>query len=147
MSNVLLVPAEGHTASEHHSREERRKRERVKAPLPVHVRLLDQPVEELTKTLDITRYGLCFTTSRDHYRLGMPLFLTLPYCAGSVRCLSEVVRVGGLPNGSRAVAVRFAQHCKALFAALACRTESRVTLAKRGTLDKFPAPATRRRRS
>ena len=113
MSNVLVVPVEGHTASEHHGREERRKRVRVKLPLAVHVRILDRPVEEVAKTLDISRYGLCFTTSGDHYRPGMPLLLTLPCCAGSVRCLSEIVRVRVLPNGSCAVAVRFAQHCKA----------------------------------
>lgn len=111
MNNVLTAPAEGHTASERNSREERRKRQHVKIPVPVHIRLLDQLDEEVTKTLDITRNGLCFTSSRDYYSLGMPLFLTLPNSDGSVRCLSEVVNIEVLPNGRRAVAVRFASNC------------------------------------
>lgn len=111
MSNVLTAPAEGHTASERNSREERRKRQHVKIPLPVHIQLLDQMVEEVTKTQDITRNGLCFTSSRDYYSLGTPLFLTFPNSEGSVRCLSEVVHVEALPNGSRTVAVRFASNC------------------------------------
>lgn len=114
MSNVLVIAAEGHSASKPHNRE-RRKRERVRVPLPVHVQLLDQSMGEMAKTLDINRYGLRFISFRDHYHRGIPLFLTLelPYCAGSARCLGEVVRVGALPNGSRAVVVRFAEHCTA----------------------------------
>ena len=42
MSNVLTAPPEGHTASERNSREERRKRQDAKIPLPVHIQLLDQ---------------------------------------------------------------------------------------------------------
>jgi len=105
MSNVLLLePTKGHNASKHQEREGRNSR-------PVHVRALDQPVEETATAFNIDCDGLSFTSSRNHYSLEMPLFLSLSNSAGSVRYLGEVVGIEVLPNGSRAIAVRFAPNC------------------------------------
>jgi hypothetical protein len=92
---------------------ERRTRERLKVCLPVHIRPLrssQQQTGEAAITMDFNRNGLCFATSRNHYHVGMSLFLTFPYSPStSVRkeYAGEVVRVELLPNGHRAVAVKF----------------------------------------
>jgi hypothetical protein len=111
MPSILPALTEERTACRPETREERRKRERLKVCLPVHIRPLGRSqIQEVATTLDITRHGLCFTTSRDHYSLGMSLFLTFPYSSASLvrkEYLGEVVRVDHLPSGGHAVAVQF----------------------------------------
>jgi hypothetical protein len=73
---------ESRNPSNHDNEKERRTRERLKVCLPVHIRPLRaslQQTEEVTTTVDFNRNGLCFATLRDHYHLGMALFLTFPY--------------------------------------------------------------------
>jgi hypothetical protein len=110
--NVLLAEIQDDNGPKLDGWEEHPKRERGIAR-PVHVRVLDQAGEETATTLNINGDGLWFTSSRDRYNVGMPLFVSLPNSAGSVRYLGEVVSVEVLPNGSRAVAVRFAPNCNA----------------------------------
>lgn len=113
MSHVLSGPLLERSGCRSETHEERRKRERLKVSLPIHVRPLDrseQQIAEVAMTVDITRHGLYFATSRDHYQLGMSLFLTFPYCRSTLlrkEYVGQVVRVDTLANGGRAVAVRF----------------------------------------
>lgn len=113
MSNHAPSALIGERISSQQQLEERRKRERLKLCLPLYVRPLrssGEQIEEVTTTIDFNRNGLSFTTSHDHYRSGMSLFLTFPYSAdvtAHVDYVGEVVRVTSLPNGDRAVAVQF----------------------------------------
>ena len=89
------------------------KRERLKACLAGLIRPLDrlqQQIKELSITVDINRQLLCFNASRNHYQVGMSLFLPLPYSASTLarkECLAEVLHVNPLPNGRHAVVVQF----------------------------------------
>jgi PilZ domain-containing protein len=110
MSNVLPSPLLERTACRPETHQERRRRERLRVCLPVYVRRLDQSEQEVATTVDITRHGLRFTTSRDHYSRGMSLLLTFPYSFGNLvrkEYLGEIVRVDDLNEGGRAVAVQF----------------------------------------
>jgi hypothetical protein len=98
------------------TQEERRKQYRLKICRPVHIRILDpteNQIEEDTTTLDISGYGFCFATSRNHYQLGMSLFLRFgssplrsPSFAGK-ECVGDVVRVHNFSTRWWTVAVRF----------------------------------------
>jgi PilZ domain len=97
------------------TQEERRKQYRLKICRPVHIRILDteKQIQEDTTTLDISGYGFCFATSRNHYQLGMPLFLRFgsspfrsPSFAGK-ECVGDVVRVRKFSTRWWTVAVRF----------------------------------------
>jgi hypothetical protein len=111
MSNVLasLEPLR-------ETQEDRRKQYRLKICRPVHIRILNQTenqIQEDTATLDIAGYGVSFATLRDHYHVGMSLFLTFgsspfrsPSFAGK-ECVGDVVRVHKLSTRGWAVAVRF----------------------------------------
>jgi hypothetical protein len=104
---------EVHSAFENDGRNERRTLERSKISLPVHIRSIDpseHAILEAANTLDVNRHGLCFSTSREHYQVGMSLCLTFPYSSPvTVRkeFVGNVVRVDSLPNGRRSVAVQF----------------------------------------
>ena len=109
----LLAPIDNRSASCQDNGKERRTRERLKICLPVHIRPLrpsEQQTGEAATTMDFNRHGLCFATSRNHYQVGMSLFLTFPYSPSTLvrkEYAGEVVRVEELPNGHRAVAVQF----------------------------------------
>ena len=104
---------EVHSAFENDGCNERRTLERSKISLPVHIRSIDpseHAILEAATTIDVNRHGLCFSTSRDHYQVGMSLCLTFPYSSPvTVRkeFVGNVVRVDSLPNGRRSVAVQF----------------------------------------
>ena len=104
---------EVHSAFENDGRNERRTLERSKISLPVHIRSIDpseHAILEAATTLDVNRHGLCFSTSRDHYHVGMSLCLTFPYSSPVMvrkEFVGNVVRVDSLPNGRRSVAVQF----------------------------------------
>ncbi len=109
---------EAHRTFENDRRNERRTLERSKISLPVHIRSID-PLEhailEAATTLDVNRQGLCFSTSRDHYHVGMSLCLTFPYSSPVMvrkEFVGNVVRVDSLPNGRRSVAVQFLSQAK-----------------------------------
>lgn len=109
MSNVFPAPTQRLSCSAGNA-QERRRRERLRVRLPVYVRRLDHSHAEVAMTVDITRHGLCFSTSKDHYAPGMGLYLTFPYSPeNKVRkeYFGEVVRVDDLGSRGCAVAVRF----------------------------------------
>ena len=109
MSNVFPAPSEERTACRSETGQERRRRERLRVCLPVFVRRLDHSQAEIATTLDITRHGLRFKTSKDHYFPRMPLLVTFPYSGlNFVRkeYFGEIVRVEQV-NGGKAVAVKF----------------------------------------
>jgi 5-formaminoimidazole-4-carboxamide-1-beta-D-ribofuranosyl 5'-monophosphate synthetase len=112
MRNALQT-IDAHTTFESDRRNERWTLERSKISLPVHIRSIDpseHAILEAANTLDVNRHGLCFSTSREHYQVGMSLCLTFPYSSPvTVRkeFVGNVVRVDSLPNGRRSVAVQF----------------------------------------
>lgn len=66
--------------------------------------------EEICTTLDVSRDGILFTTTRRGYRPGQQLAVAFPYSPGpsaiNTDQKAEVVRVTDLPGGQRAVAVK-----------------------------------------
>jgi hypothetical protein len=104
---------EVHSAFENDRRNERRTLERSKISLRVHIHSIDpseHAILEAATTLDVNRHGLCFSTSREHYHVGMSLCLTFPYSSPVMvrkEFVGNVVRVDSLPNGRRCVAVQF----------------------------------------
>lgn len=67
-------------------------------------------LEEITTTTNVSREGFYFVTSRDHYREGMRLLVTLPYHCPRDRSdreyLAQVVRIELLDESRRGVAVQ-----------------------------------------
>lgn len=118
MHSVLPVSLGARATFENDRRTERRTLERLKISVPVHIRSIDpseHAILEAATTIDVNRHGLCFSTSRDHYQVGMSLCLTFPYSSPvTVRkeFVGNVVRVDSLPNGGRSVAVQFISQAK-----------------------------------
>ena len=118
MQNVLPVSFGARTSFESERAQERRARERLKVSVPVHIRSIDpseHAILEAATTLDVNRHGLCFSTSRGHYQVGMSLCLTFPYSSPVMvrkEFVGNVVRVDSLPNGRRSVAVQFISQAK-----------------------------------
>src|SRR5579863_5504968 len=113
MQSVLPVSLGGRTTFENDRAQERRARERLKVSVPVHIRSIDpskHAILEAATTIDVNQHGLCFSTSRDHYLVGMSLCMTFPYSSPVMvrkEFVGKVVRVDSLPSGSRSVAVQF----------------------------------------
>jgi hypothetical protein len=95
-------------------REERRSRPRAKIGAAVKVRAkhatLNFPIEICT-TLEVSRAGLCFSTSNQAYCEGLELAVTFPYSdaptAINVEQACVVVRVDSLADDRRSIAVQF----------------------------------------
>ncbi len=93
-------------------RGERRRQLRLKFSRPVRVGSEAKygHVEEVRNTLNVSRDGLYFTTSLEHYRVGMLTAVTFPYSpVDPVKTeeMGEVVRVERLGDGRTGIAVRF----------------------------------------
>ena|SRR2546427_9687596 len=90
-------------------RSERRKRLRLKFSRPVRVAKYGH-VEEVRTTLNVSRDGLYFTTSLEHYSVGMLLKVTFPYSPVDpikTEEIGEVVRVERLADGRMGIAIKF----------------------------------------
>jgi hypothetical protein len=102
-------PAERAVVSPLSPKELRRNR-RVKISKPVRVRPWDPKYrEEVPTTLNTSRDGLYFTTSAEHYYVGMRVRVTFPYAAlDPCNCeySGEVVRIDRLEDGRLGIAVR-----------------------------------------
>ena len=92
---------------------ERRRRRRVKISAQVHVRPVNSPeaVEEICRSVDVSRDGLLFITSRPGYWKGQALDVTFPY-SDAAQALNqaqraEVVRTSPAEGGLHHVAVQF----------------------------------------
>jgi hypothetical protein len=113
MHSALPLLAHAHGSFENDRLNERRTLERLKISVPVHVRSIEpseHAILEAANTIDVNRHGLCFSTSRDHYHVGMSLCMTFPYSSPVMvrkEFVGNVVRVDSLPNGGRSVAVQF----------------------------------------
>ena len=70
-------------------------------------------VEEMLETLNVSRDGLYFGTTRNFYHRGMGLFVTYPYSSapGAINrdYWATVVRVDQLPDGLYGVAVKLSK--------------------------------------
>jgi PilZ domain-containing protein len=93
--------------------EDRRRRKRVGLSLPTRIRPFDPRcihLEEVRPTLDFSRNGLYFVTSRNHYSVGMRVLLTFPYSEKAPiqrEFLGKIVRIEKFPDGSGGIAVHF----------------------------------------
>lgn len=92
---------------------ERRRRLRTKISAPVRVRVNSGPLQhaEVCTTVDASRDGLLFTTSRTDYKDGMDLAITFPYSGASGGVQHErtavVARVFEMPEGRLGVGIRY----------------------------------------
>src|SRR5271155_2472676 len=84
---------------------ERRRRRRAKISAQVQVNAVNspEPFNEITKSVDVSRDGLLFTTARAGYWKGQKLEVTFPYSTAAAALNqpqpAEVVRVTDLGNG------------------------------------------------
>ncbi len=91
---------------------ERRRRKRAKISAQVHIRASHSgsAFEEVCTSVDVSRDGLLFTTSRS-YLPGQPVEITFPYSAAATALNkpepAEVVRVSEQAAGRFAIAVQF----------------------------------------
>jgi CheY-like chemotaxis protein len=99
-------------ASKNPPRMERRKRRRALISAPVRVRGLyasSHGPDEISTTVDVSRSGFLFVSSRPNFSHGMNVAVTFPYSNSPAAIQAEqpgrVVRVAKLPDGRFAVAV------------------------------------------
>jgi CheY-like chemotaxis protein len=92
---------------------ERRRRKRAKITAQVHVRLINgaETLEEVGRSVDVSRDGLLFIAARAGYWKGQRLDVTFPYSNAAAALntpqAAEVVRSIEQPGGKFAVAVQF----------------------------------------
>jgi CheY-like chemotaxis protein len=105
---------------------ERRRRKRVKVSAQVRVRAMDAgaPIfNEVAMTIDVSRDGILFSTTRTDFRKGMFVGVTFPYAATpsaiNTEQRAEVVRVQDQGNGNFAVAIQFTHAQQRAAAAIA----------------------------
>ncbi len=95
------------------SEEHRRRNHRARISLPIRVssaHFVDDQVDEVRATINVSRGGLYFSTQRSSYHRGMKILLTIPFRnfvadAGPGE-RGEVVRVEHFKDGRTGVAVR-----------------------------------------
>ncbi|MGH9682190.1 MAG: response regulator [Candidatus Acidiferrales bacterium] len=107
-------PAQSSSASAVQDGIERRRRKRARISAQVHIGLAAhsaEPFEEVAKSIDVSRDGLLFISTRAGYWKGQALDITFPYSkeapAGEQAQRAEVVRVSDAGNGQYHVAVQF----------------------------------------
>jgi CheY-like chemotaxis protein len=141
MSASTLPATANSTASQSHgsSGVERRRRRRVKISAQVHVRAVNspEPVEEICRSVDVSRDGLLFVTSRPGYWKGQTLDVTFPY-SDAAQALNqaqraEVVRTAPIEGGQHHVAVQF----------LAAKAEAKSEKKGAGQADAFGGSGTK----
>jgi CheY-like chemotaxis protein len=92
---------------------ERRRRKRAKISAQVHIRGVNsaEPMEEVCKSVDVSRDGLHFITARAGYWKGLRVEVTFPYSSAAAALNqaqpAEIVRVANYGNGQFGVAVQF----------------------------------------
>lgn len=93
---------------------ERRRRKRVKVSAQLRVRSTDPKAErftEISTTIDVSRDGILFCTSRRDFWKGMSLGVTFPFSnapnALNAEQSAEVVRATELADGQMGIAVQF----------------------------------------
>lgn len=90
---------------------ERRRRRRAKISAQVHVRFTASGFEEICTSIDVSRDGLLFATTRPSYSIGQAVEVTFPYSASAAALNrpepAEVVRITEQSAGRFAVAIQF----------------------------------------
>jgi hypothetical protein len=95
------------------TKKDARRRKRIPAALPIHVRPFDprfRDKDDVGVVLDFTRDGLYFTTCMPHYFVGMRLEVTFPYgdkVAAHRTSLGLIVRIKDCGNGKHGIGLRF----------------------------------------
>jgi len=95
------------------SEENRRRNPRARISLPIRVRsadFVDDHVDEVRATINVSRGGLYFSSQRSSYHRGMKVLLTIPFrdfvADDGPEERGEVVRVQHFKDGRAGVAVR-----------------------------------------
>jgi len=95
------------------SEENRRRNPRARISLPIRVRsadFVDDQVDEVRATINVSRGGLYFISQRSSYHRGMKVLLTIPFrdfvADAGPEERGEVVRVDHFKDGRAGVAVR-----------------------------------------
>lgn len=119
MSTTLTPTAEAHsnphpsTGRPPNGVVERRRRKRARITAQVHIRGVNtpEPFEEVCKSVDVSRDGLLFTSSRLGYIKGLKLEVMFPYSteAGALNQAqaAEVVRIAEQPGKILSVGIQF----------------------------------------
>jgi CheY-like chemotaxis protein len=107
-----LSASEAAKAMPVHPAADRRRRRRALISAPVRVRGVDVTnggPDEISTTVDVSRFGILFVTSLDSYSRGMDVMVTFPYSSAKHAVQAEqhgrVVRVHGSPDGRSRVAI------------------------------------------
>jgi CheY-like chemotaxis protein len=105
---------------------DRRRRKRVKVSAQVRVRVTDETFAtftEIATTIDVSRDGILFSTSRTEFRKGMPVGVTFPFSTAPNALNSEqpaeVVRATDFGGGQFGVAIQFTHANQRAAAAIA----------------------------
>jgi hypothetical protein len=112
-ANIAGVSKKPNLGAQPASREDARRRERLKVCLPLQVRPFDSrfiEIEDIGEVQDFTRDGLFFSTRMPHYLVGMRLIVTFPFgenASAHHRFLGTVVRLEDRKDGTWGIAVRF----------------------------------------
>ncbi len=92
--------------------EDRRRKRRALISSPIRVRGIHVTTggpDEITSTVDVSRYGILFHTVLDTYQRGMDVAVVFPYHKSAIGTHAEqfgrVVRLHELPDGRQAVAL------------------------------------------
>lgn len=93
---------------------ERRNRRRVVVSAPVRVRSAEDEItapDEISTTIDVSRNGFLFVSTRSDFLRGMIVAVTFPYSQSPLTVQAErpgrVVRINELGDGRHAVAITF----------------------------------------
>jgi len=107
------MPATDDPKSNRISEENRRRNPRARISLPIRVRsadFVDDQVDEVRASINVSRSGLYFSSQRGSYHRGMNVLLTIPFrdfvADAGPEERGEVVRVEHLKDGRTGVAVR-----------------------------------------
>jgi hypothetical protein len=113
MFQLPTMPATDDPKSNRIPEENRRRNPRARISLPIRVRsadFVDNQVDEVLATINMSRGGLCFTSQRSSYHRGMKVLLTIPFrdfvADAGPEERGEVVRVEPCKDGRAGVAVR-----------------------------------------
>ena len=113
MFQLPTMPATDDPKSKRISEENRRRNPRARISLPIRVRsadFVDDQVDEVRATINVSRGGLYFISQRSSYHRGMKVLLTIPFrdfvADAGPEERGEVVRVEPFKDGRAGVAVR-----------------------------------------
>ncbi len=112
MSSMQTASAEAKSAGK--AFQERRRRKRARISAQVHIKGgvgTAEAFEEVCMSVDVSRDGLLFISSRKTYQKAQRIHVTFPYSAAAAAIntaqVADVVRIMDMPGGKFGVAVEF----------------------------------------